>query len=102
MSESSSSEPTENDKRQKVNRKAIMAIVDQQQRRCALTNWALTPETASLDHIIPLSQGGAHDLLNAQIVDWRVNKAKGSMTNDEFIAMCVAVAQHRGPSGEPV
>lgn len=102
MSENSSSKPTANNTRQRVNRKAIMEIVERQQRRCALTDWPLTPETASIDHIVPLCQGGAHDLINAQMVDWRVNKAKGTMSNDEFIAMCVAVAKHRGPSYEPV
>ncbi len=70
----------------------IRELIDAQQYRCALTGEPLTPKTAVLDHIVPLSRGGEHSLENAQVVaDW-VNKAKGSMTQEEFIEMCLAVA----------
>lgn len=52
--------------------------------------------TATVDHKTPLSRGGEHSLSNAQVITDVVNRAKGQMTNDEFIAMCVAVAKLRG------
>jgi 5-methylcytosine-specific restriction endonuclease McrA len=77
-----------------ITTKQILNLLEQQGKRCALTGWPLTPETASIDHVIPLSKGGDHSIDNAQIVDYRVNLAKGTMTNDEFIEMCMAVAEN--------
>lgn len=79
-----------------ITTKQIRELLDRQQYRCALTGWELTPQTASLDHATPLGKGGDHSVSNAQIVDHRVNAAKGTMTNDEFIAMCAAVAGAHG------
>lgn len=78
----------------KVGRKELVCLVESQCYRCALTGWDLKPETASLDHILPVSRGGDHSIENLQILDYRVNKAKGTMTADEFVEMCRAVAAH--------
>lgn len=75
-----------------ITSKQIMALLEKQKYKCALTGWDLTPETASIDHIIPLAKGGDHTIDNAQIVDWRVNQAKGTMDNKEFVDMCRAIA----------
>jgi 5-methylcytosine-specific restriction endonuclease McrA len=75
-----------------ITTKQILALLEKQQYRCAVTGWMLTPETASIDHRIPYSKGGSHSIDNAQIVDWRVNQAKGTMSNEEFVEMCRAVA----------
>lgn len=75
-----------------ITRKQIMDLLERQKYRCALTGWELTPQTASIDHVQPLGRGGDHHIDNAQIVEWRINQAKGSMTNEEFIEMCRAVA----------
>jgi 5-methylcytosine-specific restriction endonuclease McrA len=75
----------------------IKQLVESQEYRCALTGLPLTPATASLDHVIPLSRGGEHIIANAQVIADFVNRAKGSMTNAEFIEMCVAVATLHGP-----
>jgi 5-methylcytosine-specific restriction endonuclease McrA len=48
----------------------------------------LTPETASLDHTLPLSRGGAHDISNLQVLDYQANTAKGSLTVEEFVELC--------------
>lgn len=61
--------------------------------RCALTGWSLTPETFELDHIVSLSDGGRHEVGNLQCVHPLVNKAKGTMSNSQFIDMCKAVAE---------
>jgi 5-methylcytosine-specific restriction endonuclease McrA len=64
--------------------------------RCNLTGVPLTPDTASIDHIIPLSKGGSHTKANAQIILNSVNQAKGSMTQSEFVDMCRLVVEHFG------
>jgi len=49
---------------------------------------------ASLDHINPRSLGGSDDATNIQIVLACINKAKGTMSQDQFVAMCHAVSRH--------
>jgi 5-methylcytosine-specific restriction endonuclease McrA len=71
-----------------VTAKMIMELIERQEFRCALSGRLLTPETASLDHRIPLSRGGTHQLGNLWVVDHQVNAAKGSLTVDEFVAIC--------------
>jgi 5-methylcytosine-specific restriction endonuclease McrA len=71
-----------------------MSLIKMQSYRCALTGKILTPEDAELDHKIPLSKGGTNQLGNLQWIAKEINKAKGSMTNEEFIAMCKRVATY--------
>jgi hypothetical protein len=78
-----------------VTAKQIMELIERQEFRCALSGRELTPETASLDHVLPLSRGGTHDISNLCVVHHHVNAAKGTMTVDEFVAMCREVAAHR-------
>ena len=69
-------------------RKDIRNILEAQEYRCALTGEELNPDHASLDHIVPVSQGGGHDKHNLQILTSQVNAMKGVMSNEEFIAVC--------------
>ena len=78
-----------------VTAKMIMQLIEQQSFRCALSGKTLTPETASLDHILPLARGGKHELSNLWAVDHQVNSAKGTMTVDEFVSMCRDIASHQ-------
>ena len=78
-----------------ISSKKIMELIEEQNFRCALSDRKLTPETASLDHIIPLSRGGSHEIDNLWVVEHLVNSAKGTMTVDEFIAMCSDVTSHQ-------
>lgn len=78
-----------------VTAKQILRLVEKQGYRCAISGRVLTPETASIDHIVPLGRGGEHALANLWIVDHQVNAAKGTMTTEEFVALCREVAQHR-------
>lgn len=77
----------------------ILRLVKQQQYRCALTGRELTPETAALDHIVPVSRGGEHCIENAQVLHKEVNRAKGTLTNEEFIALCREVVAHVSQPG---
>ncbi|MEO0513585.1 MAG: HNH endonuclease signature motif containing protein [Planctomycetota bacterium] len=79
----------------------VLALLERQGYRCALTGRRLTPETAALDHIVPLRFGGEHVIENTQVLHKDVNRAKNSMTNVEFARMCEEVAEawrRRGPS----
>jgi len=77
-----------------VNPRAVMLLVERQRFRCALTSSPLTPETASLDHIVPVCRGGEHRIENTQVLDRAVNRAKGTLTNEQFIALCSQVWRH--------
>lgn len=81
------------DEREKVTDVALFQLVKQQGYRCALSNLVLKPENAALDHIVPISRGGWHSLANLQWVDARINRMKGQMHQEEFIALCRSVAQ---------
>lgn len=82
------------DDEKKVNAAMLKVILEMQGYKCALSGKRLTPEIAVLDHKIPLSRGGTNDASNLQWLDKEVNKAKGSMDCDEFIAMCRMVARY--------
>lgn len=71
----------------------LMRLLKQQEYRCALTGEKLTPDTAQLDHKTPKSKGGGDTLDNLQWLDRTVNRMKGSMTTEEFIAVCRRVVQ---------
>lgn len=72
----------------------VLRLLAWQCYRCALTGRELTPETASLDHIIPVRCGGEHRIENAQVLHRDVNRAKTTMTNDEFVRLCREVVAH--------
>ena len=74
----------------KVNRAALEQLIRKQRYRCALTNRKLTPQTVSLDHVVPLSRTGrdGHRLDNVQLVTAEANRAKGAMDADDFLQLC--------------
>jgi len=74
----------------------VLRLLEHQQYRCALTGRNLTPETAALDHIVPIRVGGDHLIENTQALHKDVNRAKGSLTSDEFIGLCREVTQQSG------
>ena len=73
----------------------VLDLVKDQDFHCAISGRKLTPETASLDHIVPLGRGGEHSIENVWVVDHRINLAKGTMTVEEFVSMCRDVVQHQ-------
>jgi hypothetical protein len=82
----------------------LMAMLKKQKFRCALSGVKLIPEASQLDHIDPLAEGGSNEVDNLQWLDAKVNKAKGTMSQAEFVRMCVDVAVHAGglrpPAGD--
>lgn len=82
------------DPHSRVTGSTILKMIERQGYKCLLTGLDLTPKTASIDHRIPLSKGGNHTLGNAQIVHRVINRMKGSLDQDEFVEMCVLVAEN--------
>ena len=78
----------------KITTKSVLALLEHQNFRCALTGRKLTPQEASLDHIVPVRDGGQHVIENTQVLHRSVNKAKSVLPNDVFIQMCKEVAEH--------
>ena len=78
-----------------ISARQVIERVKQQDFRCAISGRMLTPETASLDHILPLSRGGEHSFENVWVVDHQINIAKGTMTLEEFVNMCRQVTQYQ-------
>lgn len=72
----------------------VLRLLAWQKYRCALTGRTLTPETASLDHIVPVRSGGEHRIENTQVLHKDVNKAKTTMTSAKFIQLCVEVVRY--------
>lgn len=80
----------------------VLQLLEYQRHCCALTGRQLTPDTSSLDHIVPIRSGGEHLIENTQVLHSNVNRAKGSLTNDEFIQLCHEVAAHAARQGGAV
>lgn len=66
----------------------LRELVEKQNYKCNLSGVDLTPDTAALDHIIPITEGGTNHISNLQWLDEQVNRAKGTMTQAAFIEMC--------------
>lgn len=80
----------------------IRELIEKQGYRCAISGRELTPETASLDHIVPLSQGGAHTVENLWVVDHQINAAKGTLSFEDFLTMCQDVVAHQQELDHPL
>jgi len=77
----------------------VLQLLEFQRHCCALTGRPLEPSTASLDHIVPVRCGGAHAIENTQVLHKDVNRAKSTMTNDEFIQLCCEVVGYSTSRG---
>ena len=86
--------------RKSITATQVLDLVQSQDYVCAISGRTLTPETASIDHIVPLGRGGEHAIENVWVVDHQVNLAKGTMTVEEFVSMREEVVAyqntHRG------
>lgn len=76
----------------------VLSLLEKQEYKCAYSGLELTPDNISADHFIPVSRGGHHTIDNIRLVTGEVNRAKGTMSFDEFVKMCKAVAE-KFPNG---
>lgn len=74
----------------------VKALLEYQGYRCALTGRQLTTDDCEADHIIPVRDGGGNVAENIQLVVKQANKAKGTMTQDQFVQLCRDVKAHCG------
>jgi len=78
--------------KKKATRTQLIKLINEQEFRCALSGVELEPSDATLDHIVPVSNGGDHSIDNLQVVNDTVNRMKGTLSNDDFIMWCRKVA----------
>ena len=80
----------------KITPRELYKLIERQKFCCALTGRQLTPQTTSLDHIVPVTRGGDHCMENVWFLHEAVNRAKSTSTSEEFILLCEEVARlHR-------
>lgn len=86
-------------KRYGVKRRDALALVQRLESDgflCAYTGWAIVPgETASLDHVVPRSIAPERNCDPANLV-WchaDINRMKGDMTGEQFLAVCRLLVQ---------
>jgi 5-methylcytosine-specific restriction endonuclease McrA len=99
MSEVNGPAPQTRARSSSLTARQALEMVERQQYRCAISGRPLTPENAALDHIVPVARGGQHAAENVWVVDAQVNAAKGTLTMEEFLAVCRDVAN--GPAAAP-
>ena len=78
---------------EKVSAQHFRDMLKEQGYKCALSDRELKPTNTTLDHTVPLCRGGHHVKSNTQLLDVEVNRAKGSLTDEEFIALCRDVVE---------
>ena len=79
----------------------LIGLIKSQKFKCALSGVSMSPSNAELDHIVPVSDGGGHNIANLQVVHKAINRMKGTMSNDQFIEWCERVARaSKGTSGK--
>jgi hypothetical protein len=78
-----------------VSGRALMELWRRQGGRCALTGRRLTRENAQVDHIVAVSKGGRTEPENLQWLCREMNSFKREMSEDELIALCQEIMQHR-------
>lgn len=84
---------------QRCNKKRITAldlwsIAKKQKLICPLTGEKLTAKNISVDHILPITKGGANNKSNLRLITFEANTAKNSMTDNEFISFCQKIVNH--------
>jgi len=77
---------------------AIAQMFNEQQGRCAYTNEILIPAVnACIDHKLPRVRGGDSSISNIHWVTKDINRVKGTRTHEEFILICLQIAQKYNP-----
>lgn len=66
----------------------LWELFHRQGQRCALTGERLTASNSSIDHIVPLCDGGTNLIDNLQWVTTQVNQMKNTMGQAEFVKVC--------------
>lgn len=74
----------------------LMDLYESQGQRCALSGLPLVVnadgDNMAIDHRVSIEAGGGHDISNLQWLRKDVNRMKGTMSEQDFIAICHHVA----------
>lgn len=62
----------------------LWKIAKRQRLLCPLTGRYLTRKNISVDHIIPLSNGGTNNLSNLRFIDYHANLAKAMFSDEDL------------------
>lgn len=74
----------------------LKKLYETSERKCAYTGFSIEiGVNANVDHIIPLSKGGANDMSNIQWVHEVANQMKWSYSEDQFLEFVAAIYHHR-------
>lgn len=75
-----------------ANTRQLFALWLSQNGKCGLTGLSIVG-TPQLDHIVPVSKGGAHTVDNLQWTEKMANNAKNSHSVEEFRTWLLAAAE---------
>ena len=78
-------------------------MIAEQNFKCAITGWNLSPEKTTGDHIVPLSRKDLNLSTNASnfwIVDRNVNKLKSNLTYDELLILAKEIVANENVARE--
>lgn len=67
---------------------------NRKRRPCTYCGIVLTVETATVDHVVPVSKGGYQKLANVTLACSRCNQRKRSMSREAFIALLAKERAH--------
>ena len=86
----SSSQPKK--ARRRATARELHEKLDEQEFRCAISGDLLSPDTSEIAHCDPHSQSGGSAIDNLIWVSTAVNRCMGTMTPEQFIALCKRVS----------
>lgn len=78
----------------KITSSDLFKIAHKQRLICSLTGERLTRQNVSVDHILPSSKGGLNVPQNIRLTTRNINWCRGTMTDDELLALCQSVVNH--------
>lgn len=73
----------------------LWKLAKKQKLVCFLTGRKLTVDNISIDHIIPMANGGSTELTNMQLVDYNANLAKHVLTMEELYCLCEDILKYK-------
>lgn len=71
-------------------RKQVPRLIQRDGCKCAWCATELTDTKATVDHVLPYSQGGTNRIENLVLSCARCNRARGSLSATSFLARCIA------------
>lgn len=73
----------------------LLGLLEDQKYKCALSGLPIEiGVNASIDHIIPQSKNGTHELENLQWVHKNVNQIKWTMSVEELLTFCKLILEY--------